>query len=333
MWHVATERPAGDARSPEGITTLLFEDLGPTPADRAGKLVQLIGAWAVEVVYSLLNVWDGSNRATAALLERGCPVPVIRHYKEHYCTPSEAERTCLEKSTGVLFINEESRAYFSRLYRLPRHTACLDADGIPARYLAGTFSPKLSAADGVAHLLIAGSVSADGGRYDYRGLIGELTAAGAHVHLYAQFRKLTASGQLNNTGDVAAAYRALERAHLVHLHPPVPPARFVEEWSRYDAGLLHVPRGDDPFRLLNMPNRYSAYLAAGLPVALEAGAMPAMQRQLEHWGAGIIYHDAAELVRRLPDPGAAARILPLRTAVTFDAVFPRLMEFIEDCRL
>jgi hypothetical protein len=33
----------------------------------------------IDVVYSLLNAWDGSNQATAALLRRGCPVPVVRH--------------------------------------------------------------------------------------------------------------------------------------------------------------------------------------------------------------------------------------------------------------
>ena len=331
VWLVSTEPLPKDLTPFEGMTTLHYEDMGSTSAEATPQLLRLIEVQQVDAVYSLLNVWDGSNRATADLLAHGCPVPVIRHYKEHYFTPSEAERCCIEKSTGVVFINEESRDYFARMYRLPRHTACLDADGIPRRYLSDNFSPKLSAADSAPHLLIAGSVSEDGGRYDYRELIGELTGAGAHVHLYAQFRKLTVSGQLNNTHAVAEAYRRVGRPGYVHLHEPVAPARFVEEWSRYDAGLLHVARADDPFRVLNMPNRYSAYLAAGLPVALADGAMPAMQQQLEALGAGIIYRDIVEFSGRLPDAGAAAQARAVREAATFEAVFPQLLAFISRC--
>jgi hypothetical protein len=94
--------------------------------------------------------------------------------------------------------------------------------------------------------------------------------------------------------------------------------------------LLHVPRPDDPFRRLNMPNRYSAYLAAGVPVALPAGHMPAMQRHLEALGAAIVYADTADLVRRVPDVEAMQGALKSRAAVTFEAVFPDLMNFVRD---
>jgi hypothetical protein len=102
-------------------------------------------------------------------------------------------------------------------------------------------------------------------------------------------------------------------------------------WSQYDAGLLHVPRIYDAFRVLNMPNRYSAYVAAGLPVALQAGEMPAMQRQLERLNAGIIYNSITELMEQLPDTSATDRISTLREAVTCNAVFPEIMEFINRC--
>jgi hypothetical protein len=55
-------------------------------------------------------------------------------------------------------------------------TTCLDADPIPRRYLVGRRRPKLSAAGGPPHLLLAGSATDDGGRYDYRELIGQLAA-------------------------------------------------------------------------------------------------------------------------------------------------------------
>lgn len=116
-------------------------------------------------------------------------------------------------------------------------------------------------------MLIAGSASNDGGRYDYRELIGEIIGLGAHIHLYGQFRILQATGQLHNTGTVEAAYRELSDERF-HIHPPISPDRLVEEWSCYDAGLLHVPQINDKFLALNMPNHYNAYgrcRAAGSP--------------------------------------------------------------------
>jgi hypothetical protein len=239
----------------------------------------------------------------------------------------------------VLLVNGLARDYFAARYRLPARTACLDADPLPRRYLRGRLRPKLSAADGRPHLLLAGSATADGGRYDYRELLRALAGARAHVHLYGQFRRLDpATGWLLDAPAVAAAYRALAAdaacAPYLHLHAPVRPARFAAAWSPYDAGLLHAPDPRDRFRAQNFPNRYSAYLAAGVPVALADGDLPALQRHLVALGAAVVYDPAdgaADLVRRLPDPGAAAAALAAREAVTFEALLPRLEAFLRAC--
>ncbi len=148
LWYAATHDWHSMQHQLGGIPCFDLHGPHDGPADPIEWLLALIKAERIEAVYSLLNVWDGSNRATAALLRRGCPVPVIRHYKEHYLSPSDDERTCLERSTGDIFINEESRAYFAGLYRLPARTLCLDGDLLPRRYLQGTLQPKLSAVDG-----------------------------------------------------------------------------------------------------------------------------------------------------------------------------------------
>jgi hypothetical protein len=223
-------------------------------------------------------------------------------------TPDEDEQACIERSAGMIFINGISRDYFAGLYRLPARTTCLDADPIPSRYLAGRRRPKLSAAGQPPHLLLAGSATDDGGRYDYRQLIEDLAGLGAHVHIYGNFRRLDRSTEaLLDSSEAAAVYRDLaDGSSLVHIHTPVSPDRFVEAWSIYDAGLLHAPAPDDRFRPMNFPNRYSAYLAAGVPVALAHDEMSALQAHLQAFHAAVVYDDPGDLVRRLPDQAAAA---------------------------
>jgi hypothetical protein len=330
VWYISTEElPRSSYPGLMGRCHLW--DLADDPGDTVHRLIDLIVTQHIQAVYSLLNVWDGSNCPTATLLLRGCPVPVIRHYKEHYLTPSEEERVCIEKSKGVIFINRESQEYFEGIYRLPTRTACLDADLIPNRFLRGRMQRKHSTLDKQVHLLIAGTATTDGGRYDYREAIRDLAECGAHVHLYGMFRRMRADGRMMNSDDVRDEYRDLAPSNYLHLHDPVPPARFVEEWSQYDAGLLHTTRGDDAFRRLNMPNRYSAYIAAGLPVALPANAMPAMERRLAELNAGIIYQSYDELFQRLADGKAGAGALASRENVTFESVYPELIRFINSC--
>ena len=331
LWHLSTEWVSDEARTVPWEALERFDPALAVP-EHAARVREWIARHKIDAVYSLLNVWDGSNAITAALLRGGAPVPVVRHYKEQYLQPGEDERVCLEESQGVVLLNEESRRFFAGQYRLPKRVVCVDGDLLPARYHAGELRPRLSAANGRPHLLIAGTATADHGRYDYRALIRTLTAAGAHVHLYGQFRRLQATGQMTSEPAVADAYRDAGSDGRLHLHAPIAPAGFIEAWSPYDAGLLHNPVPDDVFRPYNLPNRYSAYLAAGLAVAMPTGEMPAMARHLAILGApAVCYHDPVELMDRLPDPAANARALAARAGATFEAVYPRLIEFIRSC--
>ena len=330
LWYASTHYlPAVQDQIGE-IPALSLDD---APDVSAVRLVELIRSERIDAVYSLLNVWDGSNPVTAGLLLHGCPVPLIRHYKEHYVSPNDDERTCIERADGVIFINEESRDYFAGIYRSPVSSTCLDADPIPSRYLKGTLKPKLSSADHRPHLLIAGTVTTDGTRYDYRSLIHGLAEQRAHVHLYAHFRRLDPStGWMLRDEAAEAEYGVLAtESEYVHLHPPIAPDRFVDEWSRYDAGLLHVSDLNDHFRPFNLPNRYTAYIAAGVPIALATGDMPAMERHLQALGAVVVYDELADLVERLPDPAASAAALAAREGLTWEAVYPALEAFIRSC--
>jgi hypothetical protein len=141
VWYACTETLYVRETLPN-FTPFALSELSQDFVRAIAQLARLIESQRIDVVYSLLNVWDGSNRATAALLRSGCAVPVIGHYKEHYLAPSEEERTCIEQCAGAIFINEESRDYFAKVYWLPEQTACLDADLIPQRYLKGELQPN-----------------------------------------------------------------------------------------------------------------------------------------------------------------------------------------------
>jgi hypothetical protein len=103
--------PAAANRAGAGVNACYLWDLARAPEEAVERLVELVDTERIDAVYSLLNVWEGSHHPMALLLRRGCPIPVIHHYKEHYLSPSADERTYLEQSDGVIFINRESRDY------------------------------------------------------------------------------------------------------------------------------------------------------------------------------------------------------------------------------
>ena len=76
LWYVCshphTNYMASICEHLAGITAF---DLAKVDAEPVGWLQRLIEHERIEVVYSLLNAWDGSNQITAALLRKGSPVP------------------------------------------------------------------------------------------------------------------------------------------------------------------------------------------------------------------------------------------------------------------
>lgn len=288
----------------------------------------------IDVVYSMKNVWDGSLELVTAMLDAGVG-PIIRHYKEHFCQPSEAERRSLTETAAQIYINEASLDYFRRVYDVPLDTAhVLDTDFLPARYVTDELAPKLRHADGRPHLLVAGGVSATGGRNDVRLLCAAMARHRIHVHIHgAKFVGPDAEGTWR-VGDRTAhdAYRALTETGYVHLHDHVDPPEFTRTFSAYDAGLMHVTASgthDAAFQPLNRPNRLAAYSAAGLPLAQQSGGHDAMERLVEETGIGFLYRDHDELASILEDRERFAALtavaLRRRHELTYEANAPALV--------
>jgi hypothetical protein len=102
------------------------------------------------------------------------------------------------------------------------------------------------------------------------------------------------------------AYERLVSTHpYVHLHEYIGPDHFSNIWSRYDAGFMH-PKVDPIdrafyFERMNLPNRYTAYLAAGLPLAVPREGQEAMLMLIKQHGIGYEYSDFDDLAEHLYD--------------------------------
>lgn len=297
------------------------------PGQATATLARIAEQHRIDVVYSLKNVWDGSLQLLAELLDAEVG-PVVRHHKEHFCEDDELERRALTATAAQIYINPESLDYFRGAYGVRTDTAHLmDPDYLPARYFTDDLAGKLHEQDGQPHLLVAGGVSSTQGRTDIRELCLAMSRRQVHVHIYGG-KYIGPDAQSIWSVDNAHArgeYTRLAGEGFVHLHDHIPPERFVAEWSRYDAGLMHVAaRGTHEvgFQRMNRPNRLVPYLAAGLPVAQQRGGQDAMERIVEQEAVGFVYGEYDELADILHDrarlAALGADVLGRRRDYTFE---------------
>ncbi|MER5458440.1 hypothetical protein ABT008_27090 [Micromonospora sp. NPDC002389] len=306
------------------------------PAGPAGaELTRIAAEHRVDVVYSLKNVWDGSLQLLGELLDAGVG-PVVRHHKEHFCEAADLERRALTETAGQIYINQESLDYFRGAYGVSDASAhLLDPDYLPARYFTDELTGKLHARDSEPHLLVAGGVSSTRGRTDIRELCAALSRRRVHVHIYGG-KYIGPNAQSIWSVDNAharAEYARLAESGYVHLHDHIPPERFVAEWSRYDAGLMHVvAQGTHEvgFQRMNRPNRLVPYLAAGLPVAQQRGGQEAMERIVRQEGIGFLFDGYDDLADVLHDRARLDRlgadVLARRGEYTFERHADALLE-------
>ena len=303
------------------------------------QIQYLIARYDINVVYSLLNAADQSTEVTLDLLDSGLEIPIVRHYKEHPCVPTLQERRVLLETAGQIYINVESYEYFRSVYEVSVSSAhIMDADMIAERYMTNDLSPKLSTVDGKPHLLVAGGMSTLNDRLDVRKLCNEMNKRHVHVHLYGYMVSETNNSRI--VGDIRTqqSYEELAaKLSYVHLHPYIYPDRFSAVWSQYDAGFMHsqVFHTDQAARFeeLNLPYRYTAYLAAGLPLLVPSKGQAAMRNFIEREGIGFVYSDYADLAEQLYNTAKmstlTARILDKRKCFSFDGCADQLLRVLE----
>jgi hypothetical protein len=328
--------------------------------------VDLLHDGTIDLVYSLFQVYDARLWARAAspgvedlwrqlrrlLVERrrgAFAVPIVRHWGFDVHNLDLDVARALD---GQIFCNRQKLRYWTA----PRAAggcgldlgcdrqaiAFMDSDLPWREFMNDRFSPKLSESDGEIHTVCVG-----------RPLGIDLVSAarqGIHVHVYGNsvddVATMVARG-LAPTGF--ARLRGLVGRYL-HVHPPMQPIgasladirrakdRWVEEFSRYDAGWSYVkrplpwPRLEDQAAI---PNRHGTYLLAGLPIITEA--LPGFDRydSLTEHGVAIRFFPT-DYARLAADLRHKARLAEMnekarrcRERFTFDATVDALVGYFE----
>lgn len=314
-----------------------YNTVGPLPFGHVEDLPRdnwraAVRGLAPDLIYAQLN-WQAVPFAHELLMATP-GVPFVWHFKE-------GPFICLEKGTwpqlielyqyadGRIFTSPEMRDWFDTvipgLHSMPCHV--LDGDLPKKDWFDRAPAPLLSDADGELHTVVPGRPI---GLHPHT--VAELAAQKIHLHFYGDFTH----GQWRQWIDTAMA----QAAGYLHLHANVDQDRWVEEFSRYDAGWLHCFASDNQGEIrranwddLNYPARMATLAAAGLPMIQRdnEGAIVATQSLTRRLGVGVFYRTIDELGGLLRDRAQMGRIREKvwqqRSLFTFDHHVPALLDF------
>lgn len=319
-------------------TPAWFNTVGPLPFGHVEDLPRddwraALQRLRPDVIYAQLN-WQAVPFCHDVLLASS-GIPFVWHFKE-------GPFICLEKGTwpqlldlyrmadGRIFSCPEARDWFELASPgLARTRPCHVLDGdLPRRdWFDGPVAPPLSAVDGEVHTVVPGRPIGL-----HPPTVAALAENGIHLHFYGDFTH----GQWR---EWIATTQALAPRHL-HLHGNVAQDRWVEEFSRYDAGWLHcfASRNAGDLRRadwddLNLPARVATLAAAGLPLIQRdnGDAIVAAQALARRLSVGVFYDDIDSLAAQLRDAphmdALRTRMWAQRGQFCFDTHVPALVAF------
>ncbi len=289
-----------------------------------------------DVIYALLN-WQAVPFARS-VQDANPGIPFVWHVKE-------GPFICIEKGTwddlvalhrgadGQIFCSDEMRDWYATAIPgvLDRGPVMVMDGDLPRRdWFDAPRSQLSSATDGAIHTVVPGRPIGL-----HPETVAELAAENVHLHFYGDFTQGQWAAWVERT-------RSLAPGHL-HLHPNADQERWVEEFSRYDAGWLHgfVSRNGGDIRRadwddLNIPARMATLAVAGLPMIQRdnTGARVAIQTVARDRDLGLFYNDIPDLAVQLRD---GSRIATIRDSVwrqrdefTFDAHADRLVAYFRE---
>jgi len=317
-----------------------FNAVGPMPFGHVADLPrhgwqQAAKEAQIDVIYALLN-WQ-TVRFCHQIMQENPGIPFVWHFKEgpFICLEHGMFRELVElyqRADGQIYSGQELHNWFETVVpglTTQAPTLVLDGD-LPKKewFVASPAPRRISEGDGQIHTVIPGRPI---GIHPWT--VGELAEQGIHLHFYSDF----VQGQWKTWIEKA---QAVANGHL-HLHSQVDQQGWVAEFSKYDAGWLHVFQSKNEGDLrrsdwddLNLPARIGTYAVAGLPMIQwdNSGAQVAMQSIARHYDIGVFFRTMDELRARLSDGERMAELRSnvwnVRDQFTFDAHADRLIGFL-----
>lgn len=284
-----------------------------------------------DIIYALLN-----HQAVpfAHYIMRNNPgVPFVWHFKEgpFICRQTGSWKELMElfvNSDGQIYINEEVKNWYGQFIAVDEGCPfILDGDLPKAEWFTGEKSKRLSDADGEIHTVIPGRPF---GLTPFN--IEVLARKKIHLHFYGDIQQMFWRNWIARAEEMAPGY--------IHIHPHCRQADWCREFSKYDAGWLHVFNSSNDGEYmkaawpdLNYPARMTTLAAAGLPMIQKnnEGHIVATQILLEKLDIGILFNDFAELGHLLRQHN---RLESIRNNVernkayfSFDYHVPALVDF------
>lgn len=252
-----------------------------------------------DIIYALLNHQAVPLANYVMRSELG--IPFVWHFKEgpFVCRQNGIWKELIELYTnadGKIYTNQETKNWFNQFLsdeNVP--TYLLDGDLPKKEWFKGKKTSLLSDIDGEIHTVIPGrpyGISEN----DIK-LLGKQKI---HLHFYGDLQHSYWTDFINANERYAPGF--------IHLHSYCKPEDWVCEFSRYDAGWLHLFDSDNyneymkaSWPDLNYPARMSTLAAAGLPMILKnnAGHIVATQALMEKLNIGILFDTIENLSLQL----------------------------------
>jgi glycosyltransferase involved in cell wall biosynthesis len=284
-----------------------------------------------DVIYALLN-WRAVPFAHQVLMNNP-GAPFVWHFKEgpFHCRDKGTWRQVVDlhtRSRGQIYSSPEMRDWFHAAVPETRQGLVMVLDGdLPKRdWLDVEPSRRLGDTDGEIHTLMAGRPMGM-----HPETMAELARHHIHFHVYGEMK--------GPWGDWFDKARSAAPRHM-HQHQAVAQDRWVSEFSRYDAGWLHLFESRNEGQIgaanwddLNYPARIATYVAAGLPLLQwdNRGHIFATDRLARQRDIGLFFTDVAQLAGQLHDQQRMAElrghVWRQREEFTFDYHVERLIEF------
>lgn len=284
-------------------TPSYYTTVGPLPFGNAievslEELDERIDEIKPDIIYALLN--HQAVPLANYVMRAGLGVPFVWHFKEgpFVCRQNGIWKELIElytNSDGKIFTNQETRNWFNQFVFDDGDSFLLDGDLPKKEWFFGKKSPLLSDEDGEIHTVIAGRPY--GINENHIKCLGKQKI---HLHFYGDIQHTYWTNFIAVNHKHAPGY--------LHLHSHCKPENWVSEFSKYDAGWLHVfdsSNNNEYMKAswpdLNYPARMTTLAAAGIPMILQdnTGHIVATQSLIERLDVGILFNSMEDLGMQL----------------------------------